>query len=347
MAANDRLIFSLAHVAFQADGSASTSPSGVHGVQNVQINTTYGREDVFELGQLKACGTKETIPAITVSVEKYLDGKPLVYHSATTSTTGADLWQRAANMKPAILKFATFDQQLLAASGTPLAVCTCSGLYIDSLNYSFPLNGVMSETVAFVGSSKIWATGSSAANFFTGQFASGYFGGPAGPDSCSPERRDNLDMVNSVWPQDIPEITGGGVNSDLGVKYKVHLGDISIAANIARTELFEQGRRRAFFRNPQSPIEITTTIGLTANEFMDAFNARDDGTTNLTNRTIKIRTSGGVQFDMGSSNQVQSVNFQNVDVGGNPFGVQFVYTNRNGDLTVTSPSSDPKGYAYT
>jgi hypothetical protein len=340
--------YSNAHLSFQPDGNAFGQPSGLHGIQSLTLDTAYNTEDISELGQLDKYATIENIPTITATIEKVFDGSTLVYHAATRGATGASLNARALNMKPVIMKVATFDFGHDAASGTPLAVAICSGMYIDSLAYRFPTEGQFTESVSLVGTSKIWATGAAAANHFTGQFASGYFGGPAGPDTAiQVERRERIDMTNSRWPTQIQGITGGGLNTDLGDKFAAHLSNVEVTANLGRRDLFELGRKKPFYKVAQTPIEILTDIEVITNEFMDNIQARDDGASNVVNQTIRVRTTNGVECYMGTSNTVNSVGWQSVDTGGNEFRMRVQYRTLN-TLTVTHPvaGGDPAFFPY-
>jgi hypothetical protein len=346
MPTNTIVRYSNAHISFQPDGSAFGQPSGMHGIQSLTLDTAYNTEDILELGQLSKYATIENIPTVTATVEKIFDGAALVYHAATRGATGSSLNARALNMKPVTLKAATFDFGHDAASGTALAVAICSGMYIDSLAYRYPTEGQFAETVTFVGTSKIWATGAAAANHFTGQFASGYFGGPVGPDTAiQVERRERLDMTNSRWPTQIPGITAGGVNTDLGDKFAVHFANVEVTANLGRRDAFELGRKKPFYKIAQTPIEVLTDIEVITNEFMDAIQARDDGASNVVNQTIRVRTSNGVDCYLGTSNTINNVSWQSVDTGGNEFRMRLQYRNLN-DFTVTHPNGDPAGFSF-
>ena len=349
MPVNDRVIYANCHLSFQPDGNTNAQPSGLHGLQSVTLDTAYNTEDVNELGQLDKYDTKENVPTVTATIEKVLDGNTLIYHAATQDGTGATLNARAINMKPTILKIAVFNQGHDAASGTPLAVTICSGMFIDSLAYRFPSEGNFTESVTFVGTSKIWATGSSAGNIFTGQFASGYFGGPAGPDTPAEgvERREDLDMTNSVWPTQIHGITGAGANPDLGTKFTAHISSAEVTANLGRKDLFELGKKKAYYKLAQVPVEVLTEIEVITNEFMDNILARDDGPSNITNNQIRIRTANGVDVYMGTKNTINNVSWQGLDTGGGEFRARFSYRNVN-IMTVTDPTAggDPLAKSY-
>ena len=67
-----------------------------HGVQSVGITTNFNLEEAFELGQLSVYQLIEQLPDVEVTLEKQLDGNPLLYHLATNGTASNTLVARAA-----------------------------------------------------------------------------------------------------------------------------------------------------------------------------------------------------------------------------------------------------------
>ena len=61
----------------------------VKGVQSIGINTNFNLEQAFELGQLALYENIEEVPDIEVTMEKVLDGAPLLYHLATSTVGGS------------------------------------------------------------------------------------------------------------------------------------------------------------------------------------------------------------------------------------------------------------------
>ena len=60
----------------------------VHGLQSVGITTNFNLEQAFELGQIEIYENIEGTPDVEVTLEKVLDGDPLIYHLATTGVDG-------------------------------------------------------------------------------------------------------------------------------------------------------------------------------------------------------------------------------------------------------------------
>ena len=88
---NDRVFYATQAVAIAPRGTAPENYTGVHaahGVQSIGITTNFNLEQVFELGQLEIYENVEGIPDVEVTMEKVLDGYPLLYHMATTGVGG-------------------------------------------------------------------------------------------------------------------------------------------------------------------------------------------------------------------------------------------------------------------
>ena len=85
MSLNDRIFYAMQVVGIQAHGDGGSVAVGemVHGLQSVGINTTFNLEQAFELGQIEIYENIEGTPDVEVTLEKVLDGYPLIYHLAT------------------------------------------------------------------------------------------------------------------------------------------------------------------------------------------------------------------------------------------------------------------------
>lgn len=88
---NNRIFYACQAVGFGLYNPDSATPDDLvaaHGVQSVGINTSFNLTQAFELGQISIYENIEGLPNVEVTVEKVLDGYPLLYHLATS---GADL----------------------------------------------------------------------------------------------------------------------------------------------------------------------------------------------------------------------------------------------------------------
>lgn len=352
--ANYRIFYAVQQIGFSKIGQQTFTAA--HGVQSVGITTNFNLDRVFELGQISIYENIENIPDVEVTAEKVLDGHPLLYHLATNGATSATLAGRG-NVKT-IMALSVFSDVQDAASGTPIAEVQMSGLYSQTLNYRFPVQGNMSESLTWIGNHKVWKT---SGFVFTGAFTN--TDTPFGASvSGGVNRRENmlfsypanpgLDVNSSVnvttatvMPQDIDGISTSGTNDrDSAGNYGAHLQDISVSTNLGREALFEQGRRAPYYRYINFPVEVTTEINTIAVQY-DKVSATEEGVnadgTNLSDRTIKIKTQESTFINLGTKNKLASVRFAGGDAGGGNVTCTYTYSNFN-DLTVTH-SRDPSG----
>ena len=117
--ANRRIFYACQAVGIASEGSTTFTP--IRGLQSVGINTTFNLEQVFEIGMISIYENIENVPDVEVTLEKVLDGYPLIYHLATKDADAATLVGRS-NAK-ANLGLAIYDDTSEAASGTPIASC--------------------------------------------------------------------------------------------------------------------------------------------------------------------------------------------------------------------------------
>jgi hypothetical protein len=149
---NKRIFWAMEAVGLAQDGSSSFTK--VKGVQNCGVTTTFNLTQVYELGQIAIYENIEDVPDIEVTLEKVLDGSPLIYHLATPNAASPTLVGRSAVR--CILAMSIFGDTNSSASGTPNSQMTCSGMYVSSLAYSFPVDGNFTESVTLVGNNKVW-----------------------------------------------------------------------------------------------------------------------------------------------------------------------------------------------
>jgi len=312
----------------------------IHGVQSVVLNTSFDLEQVFELGQLDIYENVETVPDIEMTIEKVLDGYPLVYHLASQSATANTLLNRTNQRCDAILSI--FSDAQDNASGTALAQAMVSGLYINSLTYTLPVEGNCSESVSLVGNDKIWRT--------SGFYFDGDFDGTDSPAS-GVQRRQNVIMgvapTGSVWPADLPSLTvsnGSGYNEADGDTYVSHIQDVTISTNLNRTDLFELGKRRAYYKFAQFPTEVTCEINMLAagDNPGDNVNAVGDSEANLSDQPIMIKLDDSTVFDLGVKNKLASVNYSGGDATGGEVTETYSYSNFN--YLIVTQNSDPAGF---
>jgi hypothetical protein len=242
-------------------------------------------------------------------------------------------------------------------------------MYVNSVSYTFPVEGTFTEDVTLVGNQKKWRTASVSGKFTDNADA------PAADTGVG--RRQDLNMGSSIFPDDIPGITtqvytggscsdarqcgsyvSGGLNdrvtgeeveAGLSAGHKVHFSNITVSCDFGgREPIFELGSLRPYHRYVSFPIEVTSEFEITAVqgdcvEVDDKLGSSDSEycpieDTNLKNQKIKISTCEGTVIDLGHKNKLQSVNYTGGDTGGGNVTITYSYTNFN-DLIVTHTSS--------
>lgn len=347
---NNRIIWSVQAVGIAKDGSTSFTP--VHGLQNVGTNTTFNLEEAFEIGQINIYEQVENVPDVEITLEKFLDGYPLIYHLSTPDANSATLAGRS-NEK-AMVALSVFPDDQDSASGTPNAQVTFSGMYVSSLSYTFPNDGFCSEAVTLVGNNKTWNTGGG--KTFTGTL----FNNNDQPLALTSgwgglQRRENVvfgsgaDGTVSRLPYGaggIPGLSTGGYNLPRadGRGNTAHVNRVVISTDLGRENIFELGNRTPFFRPATFPTEVTTEIEILAIDG-DLVSATEEGVagdgSNLYDQNIFIVTDDSTAVDVGNRNKLQSVSYGGGDAGGGNATVTFTYRTFN-TLTVTQ-DNDPAG----
>lgn len=361
--ANRRIFYACQAVGIAPEGSTTFTP--IRGLQSVGINTTFNLEQVFEIGMISIYENIENVPDVEVTLEKVLDGYPLIYHLATQDADSATLVGRS-NAK-ANLGLAIYDDTNDAASGTPLASCFVSGCFVSQVSYKVGVDGNATESVTIVANNKEWVspTGSKkfdpdfepydSATWDADPFPSGGSFGDGSPAARSGiARRQHVNMAKSVFPSIIPGITktsGTGVyasginelNANLGC-YNVSFQSFSASVNLGREQILELGRKVPYFRYVKFPVEVTSEFEILSKNG-DAVNAIEEGTdgfgNNLGNETIRVFLTEGTKIDLGSKNKLQSVNYQGGGTDGGNATATYSFQTFN-DFTVTH-RADPNG----
>jgi hypothetical protein len=344
---NNRIHWAAQAVGFAADGS--TTYTRVKGLQSIGTTTTFNLEQVFELGQLAIYENIEEIPDIEVTMEKVLDGDPLLYHLSTPNATSSSLIGRSAEQCAVALSI--FGETQDSASGIPNSQVTMSGLYVSSLGYTLPADGNCTESVTLVGNHKIWATGVVSGDFtFTGAI----YDNTDTPSSGVQRRQDVIfgsGTNSSTIPGGnnaggIPGVTAAGKNLDspTGNGCTAHVSNLSFSADYGREALNELGHKSPYFRFVNLPVEVSTEIEVISSDG-DLVSATEEGVAgggnNLTDHTIIVKLADTTIIDCGTKNKLSNVSYGGGDAGGGNVTTTFSYVTHN-DLTITQ-ANDPAG----
>lgn len=374
MVVRNRIFWAIQQIGFAAIGTASFTEG--HGVQSVGITTSFNLEQVFELGQIDIYENIEDIPDVEVTLEKVLDGYPLLYHLATENAVGSSLSGRS-NEKT-IVALSIFNDTDDGASGvTPEAQVDMSGMFTSSMTYTFPVDGPATESLTLVGNNKLWG-----GTTFGGQFyqagttdidsplsltASGGVnrredmlfaeGLPSNPTDANGQLdaafqnpafapSTNALLTSTILPRQMDGISASGTNNqDSEGNFSAHLQSITISTDLGREALNELGRKGPYFRFVSFPTEVTCAIE-TITTLGDQISATEVGMlgngNNLQDETIKIAMREGTFIDLGPDNKLSSITYGGADAGGGNATVTYNYSTFN-KLTVLHPQ-DPAGH---
>jgi hypothetical protein len=337
MADNKRVFYAIQQVGFAKDGTQTFVAA--HGVQSVGITTTFNLENVFELGQLAIYQIVENIPDIEVTLEKVIDGYPLLYHLATNGAPAPGLVGRSTVRT--IFGMSVFPDTQVSASGAAIAELQCSGMYVSSFGYNFQVEGNFTENLTLVGNNKLWRDISGgAAQVFTGAFLDNLDAPLSGtttggvqhrwnmlfaPISGSPTTLDENGMSNAyctILPTDLPGITASGTNpAYTDSSFYCSVQNIQISTDLGRDAIYQMGRKTPYFRYVTFPVEVRTEIEIMDRKW-DNISATEVGGNNgapygqnVKNQTIRVATQDGTRVDLGTRNKLQSVARSGGDAG--------------------------------
>jgi hypothetical protein len=339
MPSNNRIYWAIQGVAIAPFGSVTfTGDAIVKGLQTMGITTTFNLEQVFEIGQLAIYENVEDIPDVEVTMEKVLDGYPLIYHLATQGSTTSTLAGRSTTRCNVLMNIYGDTQD--SASGVPQTEVLMSGMYVSSLSYTCPVEGNCTESVTLVGNNKEWRS----SNFL---LQSEMFDNLHAPTDSGVQRRENVVFGSDTYasknvtilPGEIEGISSSGTNNtDSDGNFSAHVQTITVSADLGREALNELGRRGPYFRYVNYPVEVTTEVEITSAQG-DQIDAIESSESNLSNQNILLVLQDSTKVDLGTKNKLASVSYGGGDAGGGNATTTYSYTTFN-DLTVTH-SQDP------
>ena len=357
MSSNNRIFYACQAVAITNHGDSSVGAGEmVHGLQSVGITTNFNLEQAFELGQIEIYENIEGTPDVEVTLEKVLDGYPLIYHMASTGVAGtsasglAARSEARADVRLGIFPDVNNNLDNAGAGGDSEAEVYCSGMYISSVSYTIPVDGSATESVTLVGNNKLWLQGS--AGEITQVAVSGFDGadepkamGVTGAPSGGISQREDVMLSGCILPASIKGVNGTGYGNALDISNgvpRIHVQNVSISTDFSREDILELGRKTPYHRPATFPIEVSCEIEAitTSGDFVNAYEFGDSSlytTTasgnNTSNEDIYIFLRAGYGFDLGPSNRLASVSYGGGDAGGGNATCTYSYTNFN-DLDV-------------
>ena len=340
MSSNNRILYSCQAASISAKGAPELQGSGlrsdakypvekdinivhsdvnygelIHGLQSVGITTNFNLEQVFELGQIEIYENIEGIPDVEVTLEKTLDGYPLMYLMASTGVTSTNASGLLARSKEQCdVRLGIFGEEFnnvaeaQSNAGDAEVEVYMSGMFISSVGYTFPVDGSFTESLTLVGNNKEWLTGS---NVFLTNEVVDTFNGDDTPIALAAgsggiQRREDLLLEYSVLPIGIDGVNGTGIGNAWkprtdSFKYGVgtpedprglygedlklfkssglgvHVQNVSINTDFSREDIFELGRKNPYYRPAAFPVEVTCEIEAvtTSGDFITALEDGD------------------------------------------------------------------------
>ncbi len=340
MAQNNRMYFAAFAVGI-AKLAAPTTFVTARGVQTVGVSTRFNLEQIFEVGQLAIYENAENLPDVEVSLEKCLDGYPLIYHLCTEDAVSATLVGRSNQRACVAISFFQDTNTQASGSGTQLSQCFMSGVYVSQVGYDIDVNGPSRESVTLVGNNKVWTTGS----FTYSGFTSTHGVTSLSPASASGiNRRQDIVMTGCLWPTEIPGISASGLNVPVaGSGFSAHIQKISASVNLGRDQMFELGSKAPYFRYVTFPVEVSTSIDIFSQQG-DMISATEAGVLgggeNLSEQRIRVMMQEGLLLDLGTKNKLSNISQSGGDAAGRGNQtLSYNYTTQN-DFTVQH-SADP------
>ena len=356
MSSNNRIFYACQAVSINNEGSTSVVAGDMaHGVQSVGMTTNFNLEQAFELAQIEIYENIEGTPDVEVTLEKVIDGHPLIYHMASTGVAGtANSGLAARSDVKCDVRLGIFDAQannVASAEGAGTGSnpgdaeveVYCSGMFISSVSYTIPVDGNATESVTLVGNNKQWLTGTDVlikdgdVAAFNGTDVPKAFG-VAGAASGGIQRREDVILSGCILPTVIDGVVGSGygnaANSD--VTPRIHIQNFTCSTDFSREDILELGRKTPYFRPANFPIEVTCEIEAitTSGDFVSAYEFGDselystvDSGNNVSNEVIFMFMRGGLGLDLGNKNKLSSVSYGGGDAGGGNVSCTYSFSN--------------------
>lgn len=292
---------------FYASHGVEVNGVTVQGAQSVGVTTNFNLEQAFQLGQLALYDNIIVDPEVEVTISKALDGQATIWNLATS---GGSLVANANDVANVTIGVGNDTD----ASLSSIAAIECTGMYISSLTYTFPVDGNFTEDVTFVGNSKS-LNGSVAAPTVSG--------------ATMLRRQHFLSSGTTVLPS---EVSGN------------YLSSVTISAELGRESLYKLGQYAPYHRFVNFPLEVTCEFEVIATGVdpveceLDSIACTGGNLPQKQQITIGLCDGSGTSpkytFNLGNQNRLQSVSYAGGDTGGGNVTITYSYSTYN-DLTIT------------
>ena len=305
----------------------------IRGAQSVGLNSSFDTENLFELGQLEIYDAVLNLPQIEITIEKILDGYKTVYGLLASGQPLVQASKHRANVQ-----FALFPDTSNAVSNGAIKIVECTGMYINSVTYTFPVDGNITESVTLVGNHKQWYIGPSGAELNTNgsPTMSTSFGVPTAIANGTGIPDDNPRSVTSLNPY------ASGILRRQNIVFRgpgqEKAQSVTFTLNLNREDIFEFGKRIPYAKIATYPIEATVEVqSLAVSGSYDDISFNENTTVvpqKNVGLEVEVKVSGadGVGaflINTGSGNFLTAINHTGGDAGGGNATVTRNYTAYN------------------
>lgn len=233
----------------------------VHGVQSIGFNSTFNVENIFELGQKEIYDSKLTSAESEVTIEKVLDGYKTCWGIISNGAT--DLTEAAKQRVD--LDFAIYADTANAGVGAKQLSIQCTGMYVNNVTYTFPIDGNLTESITLIGNHKAWGAG------------------------------------NITVPSEVTTGDDKGQNSDhiykrTNVSYtgpgSTKAQNITLSVNLNREPVYEFGKFAPYARFATYPVEATAEV--------EQLITTENGQDSFTENTDTVIDAGAISVTVGT-----------------------------------------------
>ena len=297
--ATNRIFYACQAVGFGPDNGGASA--ALTGVQSVGVNSTFGLEQVFQLGQIEIYENIEGTPEVELTIERVFDSASNLYGlfaGANKSIT------QVATARKSVTLAVVDDSKSVHENTAGLIGVECTGVYMSNYSANFSVDGTSTDTITVVGNHQTWG-----AEALTLTKAEG---------TATVAKRQNLSL------------SAAGIAGATG---KVQSATVSI--DFGREDLLEFGSKTPYFRAASFPVECSAEVSynaVAANLGHGGLNFTDGQTTDVqgSDSTIKITyTAGTGTGNVGISGRCTGMNYSGGDASGGNATVSYSYTGYN------------------
>lgn len=289
--------------ACQAVGFGATGGSAITGVQSVGCNSTFGLEQVFQLGQIEIYENIEGTPEVELTIEKVFDSADNLY--GLFAGANQSITQVATKRNTVTLAIVADTESVHQGTAGTIGV-ECTGVYMSNYSANFSVDGTSTDTITVVGNHQNW-----------------------GAKTMTIAKNEAADVAKR---QDLT-LAVGGVAGPVGLTTKVQSATVSI--DFGREDLLEFGKKTPYFRAASFPVECSAevTFNAVAANLTSNLNFVDPQTSDVQSAdssvSISYSAGGTGTGSVGISGRCTGMNYSGGDASGGNATVSYSYTGYN------------------